>query len=96
MPIKSLDKSIGDALMEFYEANGVEVDSPPDYLVEAVREEIEPVIRKFNSGSCDHKLVGKVIWETAVYVLRDMTDEETKQYASLMYGTIGVHGHLDK
>ena len=96
MPIKSLNASIGDALMQFFQANGVEVDTVPDHLIEAVREEVEPVIRKYKSGGCDHAEVGEAIWGTGIYVLRGMTNEETEQYATLMYGAIGAHGHLDK
>ena len=96
MPIKSLNASISEALMQFFQANGVEVDSPPEHLIEAVREEIEPVIRKYKAGGCDYTAVGEAIWGTAIYVMRDMTDEETEQYSTLMYGAIGAHGHLDK
>ena len=96
MPIKPLDDSIGDALMQFFSANGIEVEAAPDHLVEAIREEVEPAIQKYKSGAIDHEAVGQAIWETSIYVLRDMTNEETKQYSSLMYGAIGAHGHLDK
>jgi hypothetical protein len=96
MTNKTLKESIAEALTLFFEANGEAAGAPPEYLVEAIREEIEPALDKYKSGACDHKEVGVAIWETAVYVLRDITGEETKQYASLMYGSIGVHGHLDK
>jgi hypothetical protein len=96
MTNKTLNGSIAEALTLFFEANGEAVGTPPEHLVEAIREEVEPALDKYKSGACDHEEVGAVIRETAIYVLRDMTDEETKQYASLMYGAIGAHGHFDK
>jgi hypothetical protein len=96
MPIMSLDQSIAEALTSFFQANGIEVEAPPEHLIEAIKEDIEPAIQKYKAGSTDYKAVGEAIWRTSVYVLRDMTDQETEQYASLMYGAIGTHGHLDK
>jgi hypothetical protein len=96
MAVKTLNESISEALMQFFQANGIEADAPPEHLVEAIREEVQPAIDKYKAGKTDHKAVGEAIWGTAMYVLRDMTNEETEQYSSLMYGAIGSHGHLDK
>jgi hypothetical protein len=96
MPIMSLDQSIAEALTNFFQANGIEVETPPEHLIQAIKEDIEPAIQKYKSGLTDYKAVGEAIWGTSMYVLRDMTDQESEQYASLMYGAIGTHGHLDK
>ena len=96
MAKKTLSKSIAEALTQFFQANDIEVDAPPEHLVEAIREEVEPAIEKYKAGKTDYKAVGEAIWGTGIYVLRDITDEETKEYATLMYGAIASNGHLDR
>ena len=95
MTIKTLHESLSEALLLFFESCDMQMDEAPSHLVEAIKEDIEPVLTQYRSGAVDHKAVGEAIWGTAIFVLRDISNEETQRYASLVYGSLGSHGHLD-
>jgi hypothetical protein len=96
MPTKSLERSISEALLLFFESCDMPMEEAPSHLVDAIREDLEPALMQYRAGSINHKAVGEAIWGTAIYVLRDISTEETERYASLVYGSLGSCGHLDR
>lgn len=92
MTLKSLRNSISDALSVFF--SEYDIDSAPDFLVDAVEEEITPALAKYRKNERKIDDVTGAIWNSSMFALRDITNEEKLRYSNIMYATLLAHGHL--
>lgn len=92
MPLKSLKASIYDALSTFLAE--YDIESPPQYLVDAVEEDIGPAIARCHNGGSELECITGAIWDSSVFALRDITSEEKSRYSNIMYAMLLAHGHL--
>lgn len=90
--MKSLRTSISDALSIFL--SEYDIDSVPDFLVDAAEEEIAPALSKYQKDDRKIDDVTGAIWNSSIFALRDITNEEKTRYSNIMYATLLAHGHL--
>jgi len=92
MAMKSLRASISDALCIFL--SEYDIDTASDFLVDAVEEEIVPALSRYQKDGRNIDEVTGAIWDSSIFALRDITNEEKTRYSDIMYATLLAHGQL--